>query len=229
VGGGQARLTPHELLTSAHRREGHNRQGAGGRAGSLRARRLWSQVAEQRVTVIVITGIQAAGKSTIAQALAERLDRSVHLRGDVFRKMVVNGRAEMGSADPPPEAVSQLRLRYALAATVADGYAEAGFNVVLQDIIIGGHLAEMVAAIRHRPLYVVVLAPRADVVQARENARRLAIGKTAYKPGDQSVAELDAAFRLETPAIGLWLDTSQLTVPETVDEILARICTEAAV
>jgi adenylylsulfate kinase-like enzyme len=32
--------------------------------------------------VVLITGIQAAGKSTVAQALAERLPRSVHVRGD---------------------------------------------------------------------------------------------------------------------------------------------------
>ena len=37
----------------------------------------------------------AAGKSTIAQALAERLPKSVHLRGDLFRRMIVNGQAEM--------------------------------------------------------------------------------------------------------------------------------------
>jgi adenylylsulfate kinase-like enzyme len=49
--------------------------------------------------ILIITGLMAAGKSTIAQALAERLPRSVHLRGDVFRKMVVNGRADM-SPDP---------------------------------------------------------------------------------------------------------------------------------
>jgi adenylylsulfate kinase-like enzyme len=37
--------------------------------------------------VIFITGIQAAGESSVAQAVAERLDRSsVHLRGDVFRR-----------------------------------------------------------------------------------------------------------------------------------------------
>jgi len=40
----------------------------------------------RRVTVILITGIQAAGKSSVAQAVAERLDRSVHLRGDVLEK-----------------------------------------------------------------------------------------------------------------------------------------------
>jgi uridine kinase len=41
--------------------------------------------------IILITGIQAAGKSTIAQMLAERLPRSVHVRGDLFRRMVING------------------------------------------------------------------------------------------------------------------------------------------
>ena len=181
------------------------------------------------MTVIVVTGIQAAGKSTIAQALAERLERSVHLRGDVFRRMIVSGRAEMGPADPPAQAIAQLRLRYRLAAMAADAYADAGFTVVLQDIIIGSHLAGVVAAIRSRPLYVVVLAPRAGVVQARDRARHLARGKLAYKPGDQSPAELDAAFRRQTPRIGLWLDTSAQTVPETVEEILGRFQGEAEV
>jgi cytidylate kinase len=133
----------------------------------------------RRVTVILITGIQAAGKSSVAQAVAERLDRSVHVRGDLFRRMIVSGRANMGPADPPDEAVRQLRLRYRLAAQAADGYAEAGFTAVLQDIVLGGYLTEMVAAIRTRPLYVVVLAPRPAVVAEREAARHLARGKTA--------------------------------------------------
>lgn len=179
--------------------------------------------------VILLTGIQAAGKSTVAQALAERLTMSVHLRGDLFRRMVVNGRVEMGPASPPAEAIRQLRLRYALAATVADGYADAGFTVVLQDIVLGGYLTDMVRAIRTRPLYVVVLAPAADVVHAREDARRIARGKVAYKPGDESVAELDAYLRRETPRIGLWLDTSSQAVDETVDTIMARVWTEGAV
>jgi predicted kinase len=91
------------------------------------------------VTVIVVTGIQAAGKSTVAQALAERLERSVHLRGDVFRRMVVSGRAEMGPADPPAQATAQLLLRYRLAAMAADLYAGAGFTVVLQDRLAHEH------------------------------------------------------------------------------------------
>jgi len=175
--------------------------------------------------VIVITGIQAAGKSSVAQAVAERLDRSVHLRGDVFRRMIVSGRARMGPAEPPDEAVRQLRLRYRLAARAADGYAEAGFTVVLQDVILGQHLTELVATIETRPLHVVVLAPRPEVVARREADR----DKTAYRPGDEGPAELDAHLRRETPPIGLWLDTSAQTLEQTTDELLARVWTEGLV
>jgi hypothetical protein len=40
-------------------------------------------------TVVVVTGVMAAGKSTVAQLLAERLPRSAHVRGDAFRRMIV--------------------------------------------------------------------------------------------------------------------------------------------
>ncbi|WP_249168596.1 zeta toxin family protein [Alkaliphilus sp. B6464] len=44
--------------------------------------------------IYVITGVMASGKSTIAEALAKSLDKCVHLRGDVFRKMIITGREE---------------------------------------------------------------------------------------------------------------------------------------
>jgi predicted kinase len=40
----------------------------------------------------VVTGVMAAGKSTVADLLARRFARGAHLRGDVFRKMIVTGR-----------------------------------------------------------------------------------------------------------------------------------------
>lgn len=90
----------------------------------------------EKPSVVLITGIMAAGKSTVAELLARRLPRSVHLRGDLFRRMVVGGRAEM-TARPSEEAWRQLRLRYELAASVADRYAQEGFTVVLQDVVLG--------------------------------------------------------------------------------------------
>jgi predicted kinase len=172
--------------------------------------------------VVLISGIMAAGKSTVAEALARRLPRSVHLRGDVFRRMIVNGRAEPGP-EFTPESWRQLRLRYALAAGAADRYAEAGFTVILQDVVLGAELTRLVGLIRHRPLAVVLLAPRAEVVAARERGR----SKQGY--GDWPVADLDAGFRADTPRIGLWLDSSELTVAQTVDEILARAWVEGQV
>ena len=177
------------------------------------------------MSITLITGIQAAGKSTIAQAVAERLPHSVHIRGDLFRRMIVNGRVEMGPADPPAEAVRQLQLRYQLAAAAADGYADAGFNVVLQDIILGDHLQWITQRIRTRPLSVVVLAPSASAVAVRDLERQRTRGKVAYKPGDEDIAALDRALRESTPRLGLWIDTSYLTVAETVDRILAETAT----
>jgi chloramphenicol 3-O-phosphotransferase len=172
--------------------------------------------------VVLVTGIQAAGKSTIAQALAERLPRSVHVRGDVFRRMVVSGRAEM-TPEPSTEAVRQLRLRYRLAAQVSDAYYDEGFTVIIQDVILGDHLADMTTMIRSRPLLVVVLAPPPDTIAAREAAR----GKSAY--GTWAINQLDNLLRHQTPHIGLWLDTAHQTPTETVDEILARGWAEARI
>lgn len=173
--------------------------------------------------VIVVSGIPAAGKSTVAQALAERLPRSAHVRGDAFRRMIVNGQVHM-TADPPPEAVAQLRLRHRLAAASADAYAGAGFTAVLQDVLLGEHLTETISMIKTRPLAVVVLAPAPETVARREHHRP----KTAYGT-DWQPTDLDRVLRDDTPRTGLWLDTSHLTVDQTVEQILRRAWTEGAV
>lgn len=161
----------------------------------------------------LITGAQAAGKSTVAQAMAERLDRSVHLRGDTFRRWIVGGREEM-TLDAGPEAHRQLALRHRLTADVATAYWSAGFTVVVQDVILGEHLPAMVEAIPARPLHVVVLDPSVEAIVAREGGRT----KVAYRRWD--VAPLVAVLREQTPRIGTWLDTSALTVDDTVEAIL---------
>jgi chloramphenicol 3-O-phosphotransferase len=166
--------------------------------------------------ILLITGIMAAGKSTVAQAVAERLPMSVHLRGDVFRRMVVSGRAEM-EPKPSEEALAQLRLRYRLSVMTADLYCQAGFTVIYQDVILGPMLSDVVELFEKRPLHVVVLCPSPEIVAQREAER----AKTGY--GDWTPEMLDQSLHNETPHIGLWLDTSDLTVEETVDAIFAQI------
>lgn len=167
--------------------------------------------------VFLVTGISAAGKTTVSELLALRFERGVHVKGDVYRRMVVSGRVHMRPG-APPEAERQLDLRHRLGASTADAYFEAGFDVVVQDIVMGPRLQTFVDRIRSRPLFVVVLAPRVDVVAGREASR----SKTAYQPDGPTVADLDSYLRAETPRIGLWLDSSDQTPDETVDEILAR-------
>ena len=49
--------------------------------------------------VVLITGIMGAGKSSVAQALAERLPKAAHVRGDAFRRFIVSGGEPMLGLD----------------------------------------------------------------------------------------------------------------------------------
>jgi shikimate kinase len=163
----------------------------------------------------VITGVMAAGKSTVAELLAQRFARGVHVRGDVFRKMIVSGRDPI-APELGDEALRQLELRQRLAVSVANDYWHDDFTVVLQDIYAGGALTNVVERLEIAPLYVVVLTPRPDVVARREQQRE----KSGY--GEWSVEGFCASFEAETPHIGLWLDTSDMSPEETVDQILRQ-------
>ena len=165
--------------------------------------------------IIVITGIMASGKSTVAQLLAERFKKCVHVHGDIYRKMIVAGREEM-KPNASDEAIKQLQLRYQLASATADAYFEAGFNVVIQDNYIGKMLQDFVDMIHSRPVFLVALCPRPEIVAERE-AKRL---KKGY--GNWGVAEFNNLFQHETPKMGLWLDSSEQTPEETVFQILQQ-------
>jgi hypothetical protein len=164
----------------------------------------------------VITGVMAAGKSTVADLLARRFVRGVHLRGDVFRKMIVTGRDPI-SPTLGSEAIRQLDLRQRLAANAANEYWRDGFTVVLQDIYIGQSLSQVVDRLDISPLFVIVLAPRQEAIAYREQHR----GKTGY--GDWTIEQHYSDLERETPHIGLWIDTSDLSPQETVEQILLRL------
>jgi len=163
--------------------------------------------------IYLITGLMASGKSTVAQLLCERLQKSVHLRGDVFRRMIVSGREDMRE-DPPQEALEQLYLRYQLTAETAKAYFDHGFTVVMQDNYYGPALTHMQDFMAGYPLRIVVLCPDAQTIRSRDTAR----GKVGYTGFD--LEPLYASFMEETPHVGLWLDNSRQTPQETVDCVL---------
>jgi hypothetical protein len=63
---------------------------------------------------------------------------------------------------------------------------------------------------------VVFLAPSPDAVRRWEAGR----GKSGY--GEWTPEMLDEGLRVGAPRVGLWLDTSDQTPAQTVDEIIAR-------
>jgi len=164
--------------------------------------------------IFLINGTQGAGKSTVSHLLAARFERSVYIDADDLLRLVMSGAAPI---EPPLslEAERRLRLRARVASRVADTFFEAKFTVVIVEIL-AGRLDHFRADIKNRPLLLINLAPSLDVVRRRNEKRP---NKNVFEPWSPM---LDRAIRETMRGIGLWLDNSNQTPEETVDEILLR-------
>jgi predicted ATPase len=170
---------------------------------------------DKEPAVILISGIPGAGKTTVARLLAARFEHGVHIESDKLQLMIASA-GLWPNGQPHDEAVRQLRLRGRNCCLLADSFFEAGFTVVIDDVVIGSRLAEFEADLRARPLYLVLLTPEPGVVARRDAGRD-------QKHVFDKWGHLDAVMRDETPRVGLWLDSSALTAEETVDAILQRL------
>jgi predicted kinase len=170
------------------------------------------------VALFVISGVPAAGKSTVGRLLASRLDRAICVPGDAIRAMVVTGRADMTpDAGEAELQLRQLLLRYQGALAVAVVYMEAGFDAIIEDVIIGPVLREFLALVPVPEVHLVFLDPDEETVAERDRNR----SKTAYGDDRWDVGELRGVLQGHTSRLGLWLDSTSLTAGQTVDAILA--------
>jgi gluconate kinase len=170
------------------------------------------------VALFVISGVSAAGKSTVARLLAERFERGACVPGDDIHAMMVSGRVDM-RPDARAEALRHLTLRYAGALAVADVFLRGGFDVVVEDVIIGPVLGDFLDLVPVPEFHLVFLDPDTAAIERRERER----DRTAYGPGRWSVDGLQALLREETDRIGLWIDTSGQSAGQTVEAILGDL------
>jgi chloramphenicol 3-O-phosphotransferase len=171
--------------------------------------------------LFVISGMQGAGKTTVARLLACRFERGVHVPADALQKMIVSGSRWPESREMSDDAASQLRLRLHNMCLLGASFQDAGFAAVLDDIIIGSRVDGLLEELQGRPFHFVMLTPKLETVRAREAGR----GTSLHK----AWGWMDDEVRSRTRRIGLWFDSSDQTAEETANEILARYREEGLV
>ena len=172
-------------------------------------------------TLFVISGTQGAGKSTVARLLAGRLERGAWVSADALQAMIVAGGRWPEGREMSPEAAAQLRLRLRNSCQLARSFVAAGFSAVVDDIVIGGRVEQLLDEMAGQRFVFVMLTPRGEVVRERERGR----GTQLFVEWEWLIEEVEQRTR----RIGLWLDSSEQTPEQTVDEILRRGWSEGLV
>ncbi len=171
---------------------------------------------------LVLSGAPAAGKTTVANAVAASLMRSAIVAGDDVSRMVVSG--WVGPVgEPADEAARQLLLRAQNICSLANNFSEAGFFPIVDHVVPDPHLlGRMLEWLVPRPVLFVTLAPSHPVTVQRNAAR----------PAREQINYDTSALHKQMTAmrdLGWWLDTSAMGAAETVNLVLADAAARAAV
>lgn len=160
----------------------------------------------------IVTGIPGAGKTTVAHALATQASPGAHIDIDQIYELIVGG--IVFRQDSPAEDWWQLELARQNVRMLARSFSALGVFPVIDDVIgngdvLRGYLADLPGIIR-----LIVLAPRTEVVLARDAAR--------HKQVAAQWLHLAKPMAKDLSGLGLRLDTSELDVRKTVDLITER-------
>ena len=161
--------------------------------------------------VVVISGPPGAGKSTVARALAARLELAVLVRGDDVLSCVVSGFIEPWRADSD----HQNRVALTATAAIAREYARGGFPVVIDAVLGPWHLDTFGAALGLPCSYVVLRPNRPTTVER-------AVGR-----GEGSLTDVETVEFMWEQFADLGdhephvIDNGALDVGATVDAVLA--------
>jgi hypothetical protein len=155
--------------------------------------------------------------------LLQRFDFGLHIPLDNLHEWVV-----AGTAHPYPEwreeTSRQFDLAYQAAAQTASLYASAGFAVVIEQIIYPHFVQDILApALAEHKFYKIYLRPQVQIAQQRNAARTTKDFDTVIL--DEPLKAWQQSLDEEISQDSGWdiIDSSFLTVEETVNAILKRI------
>ena len=170
-----------------------------------------------------MTGAPGAGKSTVTRLVAQALGRSALLDAHSVGRMVV-GSYVWPLGEPADEAAAQVRLVNKNVCALAVNFADAGFTPVIDWVIPDGQqLRTYSDALASHRLLLVVLDPGSDVCRERNEHRPPE--EQHFFDGYEELRSSMHGFR----DFGWWLNTSTLTVEQTVQQVLDESVARAAV
>ena len=165
--------------------------------------------------VLILSGPPGAGKSTVAQALAERYDRVAHVDVDTLRHFITpTGYVAPGK--PGFERQKALATRNACA--LAGNFLAERFAVIIDDVVITeDELGEYLRHLQQAgvPVHFVRLLPALEVCQERNRLRR-----EGRQPAER-VEKVWQQFREASSVPGAVVDSSGLTAYGTADKLQA--------
>lgn len=175
----------------------------------------------ERPAIWFISGAPGAGKTTVSEVLCRSFPLAVHIPVDDIRDWVRSGFSS--PVEWTAETSRQFLLARRGAARIAADYVNAGFVVVLDDVIRESELRQYTDHLGDATLRKVLLNPTLDIVLARNAAPR---GKNF----DASVLEaacrgLHPLLLAENTVEQGWIvvDSTTLGIDQTVDAILRAV------